>query len=250
MVFLARRILSVLPALCVLCSAPAVAQVIKVTSEDSLEPLKPLFDKLLRNAGFEPQIRTYPGERSFQMMRRGEVDMEYTRTKTAVASIRDSVTLVGPVGCIEGVTFTRSDAPIPIEKASDLENFKIGVPFVHKTAIAYAAENKLNVEIVNQRDSLFKMLDARRFSLVVDALVAGLRSIDAAGLQGKIVQTGPVLFSEPVYLVVSNTHPDWAARVQKAFDTLLHSGAWRVDVANINKAAGLPKKAGLACLKE
>ena len=227
----------------------ASAQEIRVSAKETLQTYRPAFEKVIRSAGFIPHFSFYPGERSLKMLQDGEVDLEYTRTKTAVSSISAVVTLIGPVGCIEGVAYTRSDSPIKIRGLTDLNSGKLVIPFIHKTAVEFAKNNRLDAEIVTNRESMFMMIMTGRFEIAVDSRLDGQVEIYKQKLNNKIIQNGPVLFSEPIYLAMNNIHRDWAPRVQKAIDEAIKNGSWQESVSEINIANGIPKDLGITCLK-
>lgn len=226
----------------------SAAQEIRVSAATSLQPYSPAFEEVLRLAGFSPKVSFYPGARSFKMLAGGEVDAEFTRTKTAIDSIKESVTLVGPIGCLEGVAFTRRESPIKVSGLTDLQSYKVGIPFTHRTALEYAKQKNLNVDVVTKRESAYEMLNVGRFDLVVDARLDGLTALKLQKLEGKIAETGPVLFAEPVYFVVNNLHREWAPRIQDAFDVAIRKGSWQEAIGAANVANGIPKNLGLTCL--
>jgi len=244
-----RGFVTLVACLCPGMSGNALAQEIRISAAYSMQPFSPALEKVVRSAGFSPHITFYPGERSFRMLTNGDVDAEFTRTKPAIASIQEHVSLVGPIACVEGVAFSRTDGAIHISNVQDLQNLKVGIPSVHKTALIFSEKNRLNVEIVPKRESVFLMLNAGRIDVAIDARLDGHIVLQNEKLDGKISETGPVLFSEPTYMVINNRHKDWAARLQKTFDLVIRERSWQAAIGAINTTAGIPKDMGLTCLE-
>jgi len=246
----ARALRSALLFLCVSWCAWSAAQDIAISAGLENQPFGAAVSEILGRAGLKASIEYFPAERSLQMIERGKVDAEFVRAAPVVAPFADKITLVGPIACLEVVAFKRVSDGITVTNIKDLDKLRVAVPLASRFAAGFVEENDIHAERVMTHDNLFNMLDRSRFDVAVTGSVVGFFALKNLGLTEKIVQTGPVLRAEPMYLVLRNERKEWAPRIQAEFDKAINNDSWQATVGAINKAAGLPAHLGVSCLKK
>ena len=224
------------------------AQNAKISAAIELSPYSQVIEKVFKSAGFSTTIEYFPCERSFQMVANGEVDAEFARVKSAIDPVKDKIILVGPIACSELVAFARADSHLSVSDVISNHDLAIAVPYVSKGGVKYAKENKLKFQTVSTHESMYKMLMAKRFDIVIDSTLNGNIMLKQQHLDGQIVEVGDVLSAEPAYLLVNARHPDWAKKLQTAFDAAIRDGSLQRTVGDINVAMGIPRNLGISCL--
>ena len=208
----------------------------------------PLVERLLSNAGFAMEITEQPAERALQMTYKGDVDGEFFRQPSAIASIRDQVLLIGPLACVELVAFVRTDSGIQIKSPNDLDNFRVAAPLGNKLAEQVSAQYQPKRRVVRETKLLMDMLMAERIDVAIESERIGLKAISDLELKGQIQRTGPLLTSVPTYLVLRRNLKDWGPRLQKALADMKSSGQWQAMFADISADNGFPRAVSLSCL--
>lgn len=244
------RTLGLISGFCMAAYPHGFAQEIRISAGLEIRPYGAAVSELVARAGLQPATEFFPGERSLQMLENGKVDAELFRTAAAVAAFAGKVSLVGPIGCSELAAFKRASDPLSITGVQDLQKVRVAIPLISRFLMAFAEENDIRFEKVMTTDNLYNMLDRGRFDIALSPSTLALQSIRHLGLEGKIVQTGPVLRAEPLYLVLRNERKEWGPRIQAEIDKAVASGAWHETVGTINKSVALPVYSGLSCLKK
>ena len=227
---------------------PIHAQEITVAGSEQVKPYGEAVLDLLTAAGFAPQAKYYPLERSFRMLQDGEVDLEFVRTAEAVEPFKQEVALIGPVGCLEITTFTRTAAPIQIRRPRDLAGHKVALHTGNKFAQSFLKSSDIPFETIPLKSSLYQMLAAGRIDIVLDQVVEGIFAIKSMQLEGQVSQNETVLMNTPNYLVLRHHLSDWGPRIQKALDKVKASQQWHQQIRAVNQALGLPANLTLGCI--
>ncbi len=209
---------------------------------------RPLLLQLLEKAGLTADIRIYPVARALQMTAHGETDAEFARTRLAVAGFADKVRLVGPVACIDLAAFVRRDFPQASLTTADLAGLKVAVLESNRLAVHLAEQSAAQVQGVNNTESLYRMLAAGRFDVVIDTSLIGQRKIVQLGLQESLRQASHLLISEPAYLVLRRRTEELGPPLQAALDEMMQSGQWQREFADVSESLGLPRQTSLHCL--
>jgi ABC-type amino acid transport substrate-binding protein len=165
-----------------------------------------------------------------------------------VEGFAGSVDLVGPIACIELVPWARVDSPVRVSNVGDHSAYRGGVQLGNRLALGVAADQHMRVDAVPSRDSLYRMLDAGRIDLMLDAELNGRTAIQALQLGDRVVCVGPAIHHEPTYLVVRRRVGGLATRLDRDLQAMKASGEWLRLLGDVNASLGIARDSGLSCL--
>jgi ABC-type amino acid transport substrate-binding protein len=226
----------------------ASAQVIRVSAGDFLAPQVPAVEALLREAGFQSEVRLAPAARSLLMLQNGEVDAEFFRQPGALAAFRDRVHLVGPLSCSTNYAFVSRGSSWPVEGLEDLRGRRIGVLNGNQLITGLLERAGMEHQLFASRDSMFQMLLHGRLDVVIEPERSGLTVLQQLGLTEHLEHRGDPLTDVPNYLVLRTHLREWGPRLDEAAARVLRTGLWHRWIGEANERLGIPRQVGLGCL--
>ena len=142
-----------------------------------------LIKDIYARAGHTAKIEPLPGLRATALVLAGEKDGEVARVLTYANRNPGLIKVDPPYYYLSTTAFAKTNSGIRIQSASDLKKYRVGV--VRGIAHAEAATTGLaRVEIANDYQSLYRMLDKNRIDVAVDTSVNGPVVLQQLGLSG------------------------------------------------------------------
>lgn len=172
-------------------------------------------------AGLNLQAETLPAPRATQRLEAGRLDGDAAR----IAPYFDAHPMLQRVGPplmrVPQVAYTRADARFTVRSVADLRGRRVGiVRGLMQSARLVAGLDR--VTEVTSGVQLYRMLDAGRLDVVVDAPLNARRHTAALGLRTVVAQA--TLCEEPVYHGLHRRHAAVAPRVAAALEAMQASG--------------------------
>lgn len=117
-----------------------------------------------RRIGTDIVIKKYPAERALHLANQGEVAGEIQRIDGIAANYPNLIQVYPPINYIEGVVFSKSVA-FEIDGWESLRPYRIGII----RGIKFAERNTVGMNVLQASvySALFKMLDRKRFDIIV-----------------------------------------------------------------------------------
>ena len=150
--------------------------------------------------GCDVSFKDRPLQRSLMEVDSGELDAEVARVKGLEKEFPNLIRIPVPIYSIQGVVFTK-DKDFPVEGWKSLRAYKIGV--VRGVQFALKGTDGMNRECVGSLRSLFKMLDADRFDVVVEARLNGIIALKQLDLDKSIRTLSPPLVNIDLFHYVN-----------------------------------------------
>lgn len=231
-----------------LCFAGAVnSQVLRVGGAENIKLYGAAVISLLKSQGIASSEEYFPALRSFEMLRKGELDLEFPRTRRAVEPFADKVQLIGPISCVEAAVFAADDKLPPVRSLKDLERYRVGVSGGNAIVMHHLDSAGITYAKVPQPDLLPRMLLAGRFDVIVITRIEEGIAVRAMKGEWTIRRASPIIIAEPTYLVLRN-RLELGAGIQQALDREKKAGQWQKRISEINLSLGFPADFGLSCI--
>ncbi len=180
-----------------------------------------LLTDIYRRAGLTAAIQPLPASRANMLVLNGSKDGEVARVE-AYAQRNPALTKVEPsYYYLTTVAYARSARGLKVTKLDDLRTLRVGI--VQGIAHAEAASRDLpNVQMANSYESLYAMLRAGRFDVLLDTGANGSHTLRKMGITD-VQPVGEVARHE-LFHMLSPAHSDLAPRISRVIRTLKDSG--------------------------
>jgi polar amino acid transport system substrate-binding protein len=176
---------------------------------------------IYKRAGLKAVVKPMPAARANAADLAGEIDGEVGRIQ-GYADKNKSLLKVEPAYYfITTTAFVKEGKGIKVTSKDDLKKYKVGIiRGVAHTADATAGHPAL--EVVGDADQLYKMLDAGRIDVALDAGVSGPFMAKKLGLKG-IVEAGTIAKLD-LFLILNPAKKDIEAKLAGVVSALKASG--------------------------
>lgn len=176
---------------------------------------------IYKRSGLTAKIQPMPGARANAVSTGGEKDGEVGRI-TAYFVKNPALVKVEPAYYyITTTVFAKADRNISVTSKDDLAKYKIGIiRGVQHTETA--TQGLSGVQVVNDAEQLYQMLDAGRFDIALDAGVNGPYVTKKLGLTG-IKAVGDIAKLD-LFMVLNGSKKDIAAKLGATVKSLKDSG--------------------------
>lgn len=176
---------------------------------------------IYKRAGIKANVQPMPAARATSLALSGEKDGEVGRVQAYIARNPNLVKVEPAYYAIATTGFAKEGKNITIASKDDLKKYRVGIirGVAHTTA---ATEGHPSLQVVNDADQLYQMLDSDRIDIALDAGINGQYMIKKLGLKG-IKPAGDIARLD-LFTLLAPTKKDLAPRVASAIDALKKSG--------------------------
>lgn len=180
-----------------------------------------LLTDVYKKAGLTLNIQPMPGARANAAALAGEKDGEVGRIPAYFTKNPTLVKVEPAYYYLTTVAFAKTDKGIKVTSKDDLKKYKVGI--VRGIAHAEAAtEGMAGVQVVNDYDQLYQMIDAGRIDLAIDEGINGPLVLDRLGLKG--ISAAGQIASLDLFTVLQPGKKDLAPKISAAIKALKDSG--------------------------
>jgi hypothetical protein len=209
--------------------ASAGAQELRVGTIEGMASFSPLMAKVLKEAGFDIKIVTFPQQGSLlQDLAKGAVDGAFFLAQPVIAQV-NAVRVPIRIGQTDFCAVA-TDPAIKVAGSGDLRKYTVGIV---KDNPGHAAVTRgMTVTIADSDAEEFKMLGAGRFQVAVSIPQMVPIMARLAGIKSYYVQKPPLL-STPTFFALSAARAGIEPKVEAAFKKWVDSGQWEKEASSI-----------------
>ena len=180
-----------------------------------------LLADVYKKAGLGLKIQPMPGARANAAAVAGEKDGEVGRIPAYFAKNPTLVKVEPSYYYLTTAAFAKEDKGIKVASKDDLKKYKVGI--VRGIAHAEAAtEGLAGVQVVNDYDQLYQLIDAGRIDVAIDEGINGPLVLKRLGLKG-IASVG-VIANLELFTLLAPAKKDLAPKISAAIKALKDSG--------------------------
>ena len=180
-----------------------------------------LLNDVFRQAGLVLEIIPMPGPRVTKMSLAGELDGDLIRIQTYGQNYPMLIRVEPPFYRISIRAFSMAARNARVTTRDDLQHYSLGA--IRGMAYAFdLTENHPALTLTQNSEQMFRMLQAGRLDLVLDASVAAKSSIEKLGLKDTVVS--PELAGFDLYLYLHVHNRDLVPRISDSIRKLRANG--------------------------
>lgn len=194
----------------------------RIAYNETTAPLIPLIREAYAAIGITPQFELLPSERAIALTNQGQFDADISRVDEALKSYPNLVRTHEAIKSTELYAYARKGSGLTLSSPADLKRHTLAVTRGSKLAEDYARTAELTVYKANSVESLYKMLEAGRFEVVL-VTSTQLRT-QAQRLQQVAEQASPVLARSHSYHVLNKNHLDLVPKLDAALKAMKQDG--------------------------
>lgn len=187
--------------------------------------------KTYAKLGIEVTILRYPAERALRSANQGAVDGEVQRIG-AIAKIYPNLIRIEPaINSLEAGVFT-IDSNFAVEGWESVRPYKIGI--IRGIKFAERGTEGMRRDIVGDYQSLFRMIQNKRFDIAVIPRFNGIYQQKRLGFKG-IRELTPPIEKHPLYHYLHKKHADLVPEISAVLNEMNQSGELAAIHAQVNK---------------
>ena len=200
-------------------SAESVVLVTPVNSVDTVTS-EVILREAYRRIGINLVIKKYPAERALKLANQGKVDGEVQRINGIAAKYPNLIQVHPKINFIEGVVFSKS-VTFDVKGWESLRPYRIGII----RGIKFAERNTAGMKVLPAGNyaTLFKMLDRKRFDIIVSPSLNGRYQMLQAGVKG-LRELPPPIMRFDLFHYLHKKNKALLPRISKVLQSMRESG--------------------------
>ena len=175
-----------------------------------------------KKAGHQIKIKSLSARRALSLSSTGKTDGELFRVKAVAEQYPELIRLSVPIYQIKPSVFTKNKQ-VKVNGWESLRSYSIGI--LRGVRYAEAATEKMNRHLSNSLDSMFKMLDADRFDIIVTSKLSGLITLRQINMTDRINILEPPVIQIPLYHFLHKKNQKLVPQLEKALKTMKGDGS-------------------------
>jgi hypothetical protein len=213
----------------ILAVASAGAQELKVGTIEGMASFSPLIAKVLKDAGYNIKIVTYPQQGALlQDLAKGGVDGAFFLAQPVIAQVK-AVRVPIRIGQTDFCAVA-TDPNVKVANSGDLRKYTVGV--VKDNSGHEAITRGMTVTAAASDVEQFKMLAAGRFQVAISIPQMVPIMCRLAGIKDYYIQKPPLLMT-PTFFALSAAQEGIEPKVEAAFKKWVDSGQWEKEAGAI-----------------
>lgn len=176
-----------------------------------------IVEEIFTRAGFDIEIKDYPGERarllSSSGLRDGEICRIYSFGEFNPTLVRVNI----PYSSVNTTAFVNSMSDLESGVFSSLHDYRVAILRGVQTTYDLTKEYE-NVIVMDSLESMFKFLHYGRADIVLTSEIAGLSIIQKLNLQW--IEPIGIVSSEPLYIYFHEKHKEVVPEIEKVISSM------------------------------
>ena len=199
------------------------AQTVTLPYDANIPPItKNAAQAIYDEAGITIIWENAPSERALILANEGKYDGDIARVPQIEAKFTNLMRVPTPLAVTATYAYVKNNSISLPGGIADLGSYKVGVTRGEKLSEAAAANADPN--LVNEKLSLFKMLDAGRIDIMVAISTTTDPLLKIEGYENKFIKIEPPLIELPVFTYVHKKNEDLIPRLDAAVKKLVEDG--------------------------
>lgn len=194
----------------------------RIAYNETTAPLVPLLRAVYAEVGITPQFELLPSERAIALTNSGHFDADLSRVDEALKNYPNLVRTSEALKSTELYAYARKGSGLTLTNPAELKQHTVAVIRGSKLAEDYGQTEGLAIYQANSVESLYKMLAAGRFEVVL--ITSTQLRTQLQPLQQVAERTGPVLARSHSYHVLNRRHRDLIPKLDAVLKAMKRDG--------------------------